>query len=52
VLSGQFDLLIEDRTYTLKKGDSFYFNSSRPHGFVNNGKKIAEILWIIDPPSY
>ena len=52
VLSGEFDLLIEDKTYTLKKGDSFYFNSSRPHGFVNNGKKVAEILWVIDPPTY
>ncbi len=52
VLSGSFDLLIEDRVFTLKKGDTFYFNSSRPHGFINKGKRTAEILWVISPPTY
>ena len=52
VLSGEFDLMIEENVYTLKKGDSFYFNSSRPHGFVNNGEEDALILWVISPPTY
>lgn len=52
VLSGEFDLMIEENVDTLRKGDSFYFNSSRPHGFVNNGKEVAEILWVISPPTY
>jgi quercetin dioxygenase-like cupin family protein len=52
VLSGEFDLMIEENVYTLRKGDSFYFNSNRPHGFVNNGEEVAEILWVISPPTY
>jgi transcriptional regulator with XRE-family HTH domain len=52
VLSGQFDLLVEDKVYTLNDGDCFYFNSSRPHGFVNNSGKDAFVLWVISPPTY
>jgi len=52
VISGTFDLLIEDKVYKLQRGDSFYFNSSRPHGFANNEKKPAVILWVISPPTY
>jgi quercetin dioxygenase-like cupin family protein len=52
VLSGAFDLMIEENVYTLRKGDSFYFNSSRPHGFINNGEEDALILWVISPPTY
>jgi transcriptional regulator with XRE-family HTH domain len=52
VLSGEFNLLIEDNVFTVKAGDSFYFNSSRPHGFVNNGSNDALILWVISPPTY
>ncbi len=52
VLSGQFDLLVEEKTYTLQEGDSFYFSSSRPHGFVNHSDKDAFVLWVISPPTY
>ena len=52
VVSGEFDLMIEDKVYRLRKGDSFYFNSSRPHGFINNREVPAEIVWVISPPTY
>lgn len=53
VLSGEFNLMIEENVYTLGKGDSFYFNSSRPHGFINNNEEEdALILWVISPPTY
>ena len=52
VVSGEFDLMIEDKVYRLSEGDSFYFNSSRPHGFINNGEEPAEIVWVISPPTY
>jgi len=52
VVSGEFDLLIEDKVYPLREGDSFYFNSNRPHGFINNGEAPAEIVWVISPPTY
>ncbi len=52
VISGEFNLMIDDKVYRLKKGDSFYFNSCRPHGFINNGEEPAEIVWVIGPPTY
>ena len=52
VVSGKFDLMIEDKVYRLQEGDSFYFNSSRAHGFINNGEVPAEIVWVISPPTY
>ncbi len=52
VISGSFDLMVDDKIYTLSIGDSFYFDSSRLHGFINNGKEPAEILWVISPPTY
>ncbi len=52
VLSGSFDLMVDDKVYTLHAGDCFYFDSSRQHGFMNNSKEPADILWIISPPTY
>lgn len=52
VISGEFDLMIEDTVYTLTTGDSFYFNSNRPHGFYNKGDEPAEIVWVVSPPTY
>jgi transcriptional regulator with XRE-family HTH domain len=52
VISGEFDLMVEDKVYRLRQGDSFYFNSNRPHGFINKGEKPAEIVWVIGPPTY
>ena len=52
IVSGEIDLMIEDKVFKLKKGDSFYFDSTRPHGYVNNGKEVAEIIWVISPPTY
>jgi len=52
VVSGEFDLMIEDKVYRLRERDSFYFNSNRPHGFINNGEAPAEIVWVISPPTY
>ena len=52
VLEGAFDLMVEDQVFGLKKGDAFYFNSNRPHGFINHGDVTAEILWVISPPTY
>ncbi|MFH2120391.1 MAG: cupin domain-containing protein [Pseudomonadota bacterium] len=52
VVSGKFDLMIEDKVYSLSEGDSFYFNSNRPHGFINNSEEPAEVVWVISPPTY
>lgn len=52
VLKGELDLMVEDNRYKLKEGDSFYFNSTRSHGYSNNSDEVTEVLWVISPPTY
>ena len=50
IIKGTLELKVGDKVYALKKGDSFYFDSTRPHGYTNNGKEVTEVLWVISPP--
>ena len=52
VVSGELDLMVEDKTYKLTKGDSFYFDSRRQHGYANRSKQVSEVIWVISPPTY
>ncbi len=52
VISGQLHLMIEDKEYLLEEGDSFYFKSSKPHGYTNKSDRITEVIWVISPPTY
>ncbi|MFA6358978.1 MAG: XRE family transcriptional regulator [Candidatus Omnitrophota bacterium] len=52
VIKGAIEISLNKTTYTLKKGDSIYFNSSIPHTFRNIGKEKAEALWVDTPPTF
>jgi len=52
VIKGAIEITLNDTAYVLKKGDSFYFNSSVPHSFKNIGKEEAEAVWVITPPTF
>lgn len=53
VLKGQLELTVEDRLFRLRRGDSFYFSSSRLHGFRNPSRRqSAVVVWVITPPSF
>jgi len=52
ILSGEMELTIEDKTYYLKEGDSFYFSSARPHGFANKGPDDVVVAWVVSPPTF
>lgn len=47
VLSGTLELLYDGETYTLKKGDSLYIDSSRPHALRGIGKTPPQALAVI-----
>jgi len=47
VLSGTVELLYDGETYTLKKGDSLYIDSSRPHALRGIGKTPPQALAVI-----
>jgi len=51
VMTGTFDARIGKDSYTLKRGDSLYFDASLPHMFKNNTKSGAEAICIISPPA-
>jgi quercetin dioxygenase-like cupin family protein len=52
VLGGEIELTVDNRSYQLREGDSFYFRSERPHSYINNRKKMARVLWVNTPPSF
>ena len=47
VIKGSMQLDIGGEVFDLREGDSFQFDSSKPHRFANNGQGKAEIVWII-----
>ena len=52
VLAGSIQLLLGDRRYRVRKGDSFYFRPQRIHYLINSGKTEARVLWVSSPPSF
>ncbi len=52
VLRGEFHIALENDEYTLKVGDSFYFESTTPHRWTNPGKTETQVLWINTPPTF
>lgn len=52
VLLGKIQLMLDDRSYTVKKGECFYFSSDKRHSVKNPGKTEARILWVVTPPTF
>jgi len=52
VLSGTVQVEVGEEQFELERGDSIDYRSSTPHRAVNTGDELAEVLWIISPPSY
>jgi transcriptional regulator with XRE-family HTH domain len=52
VIKGVIEIRLNKASYSLKKGDSIYFNSSIPHAFKNIGKEKAEVIWVATPPTF
>lgn len=47
VISGQIEIVFADRKFTLRAGDSIYFNASIPHRSRSLGKVPAEALVVV-----
>lgn len=53
VLSGALEIILEqDRFITLQTGDSFYFESRRPHSWRNLSGGETVLLWVNTPASF
>jgi transcriptional regulator with XRE-family HTH domain len=44
VIEGEIQLEYEGQSYVLKQGESFYFDSRKPHQIINKNKETAVIL--------
>lgn len=52
ILKGSLDITIDGSTFSLRKGNCIYFDSSLLHTFKNTSNGITEGLWIATPPAY
>jgi branched-chain amino acid transport system ATP-binding protein len=52
VLEGTLELTVDNQVYQLETGDSFYFQSSRQHGYQNKGSVDTVLIWVISPPTF
>ena len=52
VISGSVQLELSGELFDLERGDSIDYRSSTPHRVSNTGQEVAEVMWIISPPSY
>jgi transcriptional regulator with XRE-family HTH domain len=52
VISGKVQLRLDDKLYTVDKGECFYFTSDRRHTVKNIGKSAATLLWVVTPPTF
>ena len=52
VQCGTVQLELGGELFELEPGDSIVYRSSTPHRVSNIGQELAEVMWIISPPSY
>ena len=52
ILLGKVQLKLDDKVYTVKKDECFYFSSDKRHLVINSGKVPAKILWVVTPPTF
>jgi DNA-binding transcriptional MerR regulator len=46
LIKGQLSITLDEKEYKLGPGDSFYFESSTRHRWVNCGKSEAVVVWV------
>ena len=52
LLQGKIKLNLDDKIFTMHKGDCFYFSANKKHSIINIGKEQAKILWVVTPPIF
>jgi transcriptional regulator with XRE-family HTH domain len=51
VVAGEVDVTVAGASYHLRTGDSITYSSAVPHTCRNNGAAVAEVLFVVSPPS-
>jgi transcriptional regulator with XRE-family HTH domain len=51
VVAGEVDVTVAGAPYHLRTGDSITYSSAVPHTCRNNGTVVAEVIFVVSPPS-
>ncbi len=49
VIDGELELTIENSTYRLSTGDSFFFKNHLTNRYRNTGTVLARVIWVNTP---
>ena len=52
VLEGKITLVIDDKSYTAKRGEAFYIDGAYEHKIVNDFTRDAKIIWVTTPSNF
>ncbi len=52
VIKGTIALWLGSRMEKLRKGECFYFRADQRHFVENVGRSMAQILWVVSPPTF
>lgn len=52
VIRGKMSVIIDGEEFELSEGDSFYFESTKPHKYVNYHDEECLSIWAMTPPSF
>lgn len=52
VIRGEIEITVASKTQVLKAGDSYYFETKKPHRFRNKGKVECELISAATPPTF
>ncbi len=52
VLEGNIVVCLDNQKFRCKKGESFYYEASKPHYLKNTSSNVAKIIWISSPPNF
>ena len=50
--AGSITLVLGEKTYRVRKGDSFSYKPSVAHYLKNTGKTQATVIWVCTPPNF
>lgn len=52
VIEGEIVIVIANKSYKVKKGETFYYKSNKVHFIKNETNYIAKLIWVSCPPNF
>ena len=52
VLNGKVVIVVANKVYKAKAGESFYYDTDKIHYLKNTSNEVAKIIWISSPPNF